>query len=121
MNEVAVPDNRDGAPPRRVALSFDNGPEPGVTGAVLDILRDRDVPATFFVIGRKLAADGGRALMERARLEGHVVGNHTYTHSVPLGLLGPDAVAGEGVATQDLLAGLAPERLFRPYGVQGRI
>jgi peptidoglycan-N-acetylglucosamine deacetylase len=105
----------------RVALSFDNGPEPGVTDAVLDVLAGHGVTATFFVIGRKLAAPGGHRLAARARAEGHRVGNHTYTHSVPLGLAGPGAAAREITATQDLLGELAPERLFRPYGDQGRL
>lgn len=105
----------------RVTLSFDNGPEPAVTGPVLDTLTARGVQATFFVIGRKLAAPGGRALAARARAEGHRVGNHTYTHSVPLGLAGPGAALREIAATQDLLGELAPERLFRPYGDQGRL
>ncbi len=120
--------NNDGRPhapvnvlPRRISLSFDNGPEPGVTGAVLDILRARGVPAAFFVIGRKLAAHGGRDLVARARAEGHVVGNHTLTHSTPLGLLPHAESVAEIAETQTLLGPLAPERLFRPYGVQGRI
>jgi peptidoglycan-N-acetylglucosamine deacetylase len=120
MTELDMPHNVS-LRPRRVALSFDNGPEPGVTGAVLDVLRSRDVTATFFIIGRKLAAPGARALAERAQAEGHRVGNHTFTHSVPLGLAGPDAVAAEIVATQHVLGSLAPDRLFRPYGAQGRI
>ena len=106
---------------RSVTLSFDNGPEPGVTGAVLDVLAARGAAATFFVIGRKLAAPGARALAERARAEGHRVGNHTYSHSVPLGHAGPGAADREITATQALLGDLAPERLFRPYGDQGRL
>ncbi|MFC3125524.1 polysaccharide deacetylase family protein [Pseudoroseomonas globiformis] len=58
-----------------VTLSFDNGPEPEVTPAVLDVLRARDVPATFFLLGQKLAAH--RAIAERAKAEGHWIGNHT--------------------------------------------
>ncbi len=120
MNDVGAAHNLvNGA--RRVALSFDNGPDPDTTATVLDTLRACGVPAHFFVIGRKLEAPCALDLMRRARAEGHIVGNHTYTHTTPLGLLGPSGVADEIVAAQDLLGDLAPERLFRPYGVQGRI
>lgn len=105
----------------RVSLSFDNGPEPGVTEGVLDTLRARRVAASFFVIGAKVARPGGRALVERARAEGHRVGNHTYTHSVPLGQDTPDAVEREIEATRLALGPGGDGRLFRPYGVQGRI
>ncbi len=121
MNEFGPAGQLVNAEQRRVTLSFDNGPERGVTGNVLDILRDHAVRATFFVIGRKLAAPGARALAERARAEGHIVGNHTFTHATPLGELAAAESVAEITATDALLDGLAPERLFRPYGVQGRI
>ena len=121
MNDVGSASGLVNVATRKVTLSFDNGPEPDITASVLDMLRARSVPATFFVIGRKLAAPGARALAERARAEGHMVGNHTLTHSVPLGLLPPGQSVAEIAATQELLGPLAPERLFRPYGVQGRI
>ena len=68
-----------------LTLTFDNGPEPGVTPRVLDILRERGIKATFFVIGEKLGDAGRRQLAVRAHDEGHWIGNHTFTHSVPLG------------------------------------
>jgi peptidoglycan/xylan/chitin deacetylase (PgdA/CDA1 family) len=99
-----------------VTLSFDNGPEPGTTERVLDILGERGISATFFVIGRKLATRCGHALATRARAEGHRVGNHTFFHLGPLGAATADAAAEEIGATQDLLGDLAPEKLFRPVG-----
>ena len=68
-----------------LTLTFDNGPEPGVTPRVLDILRERGIKATFFVIGEKLGDPERRRLAARAHDEGHWIGNHTFTHSVPLG------------------------------------
>src|SRR5262245_46296092 len=68
-----------------LTLSFDNGPEPGGTPLVLDILAERGIKSTFFVIGEKLADPERRRLARRARAEGHWIGNHTFTHSVPLG------------------------------------
>jgi len=103
-----------------VALSFDNGPEPEATPGVLDVLRARGLRATFFVIGRKLAAH--RALAERAHAEGHWIGNHTWTHGVPLGRApGGDAETEIG-RTQDAIGALShPDRLFRPVGGGGAI
>lgn len=66
------------APPR-VALTFDDGPSSGPTDAILDILRDENVPAAFFVIGRNVAS--APHLLKRMHDEGHVIGNHTYDHA----------------------------------------
>lgn len=63
----------------QVALTFDDGPDPEITPAVLDILARYDARATFFVIGRYL--DKHRALGERIHREGHEIGNHSWQHS----------------------------------------
>ncbi len=68
-----------------LTLTFDNGPEPGVTPRVLDVLRERGIKTTFFVIGEKLGDRERRRLAARAHDEGHWIGNHTFTHSIPLG------------------------------------
>jgi peptidoglycan/xylan/chitin deacetylase (PgdA/CDA1 family) len=100
----------------KVTLTFDNGPWRGVTENVLDVLAERGVRSTFFVVGEQLRR--GRELSERARAEGHWIGNHTMTHSVPLGD-GADPVA-EIDATQELIGSLGhPARWFRPYGRGG--
>jgi peptidoglycan/xylan/chitin deacetylase (PgdA/CDA1 family) len=100
----------------RVKLTCDNGPWPGVTDAVLDVLADRDVKTTFFVVGRQLRK--ARELSERAASEGHWIGNHTMTHSVPLGD-GADP-AEEIDATQQLIGDLThASRWFRPFGRGG--
>lgn len=64
---------------RTVFLTFDDGPEPGVTPWVLDQLAARGAKATFFCIGRNAAAQP--ALMDRLRREGHGLGNHTWDHA----------------------------------------
>ena len=100
----------------RVTLTFDNGPWTGVTEKVLDALGERGVRSTFFVVGEQLQR--GRELAHRAAAEGHWIGNHTMTHSVPLGE-GADPVA-EIDATQELIGPLAhPARWFRPFGRGG--
>jgi peptidoglycan/xylan/chitin deacetylase (PgdA/CDA1 family) len=80
---------------RRISLTFDNGPQPGVTDLVLDTPAAFDVPAAFFVIGGKLDHDEAWGCARRAAREGHRVGNHTYCHREPLGLLDPEASRAE--------------------------
>ena len=107
-----------------VTLSFDNGPEPATTPVVLDILAAEDIRASFFVLGRKLADPARRALAARAAGEGHWIGNHTYSHEIPLGLLedGEEVVEREIVRTEALVGDLArPDKLFRPFGGGGKL
>jgi peptidoglycan/xylan/chitin deacetylase (PgdA/CDA1 family) len=103
-----------------VSLTFDNGPDPVATPRVLDVLAARAIKATFFVVGEKLARH--RHLAERARAEGHWIGNHTYTHAAPFGVQDAGTARAEIERTQELLDGLAhPDRLFRPMGGGGRL
>ncbi|HTI67135.1 MAG TPA: polysaccharide deacetylase family protein [Caulobacteraceae bacterium] len=101
-----------------LTLSFDNGPEPDVTPGVLDDLVAWDIRATFFVLGAKLATPQGRALAERARADGHWIGNHTWSHGAPLGLRPGAQVAEQEIGrTQAEIGALShPDRLFRPHG-----
>ncbi len=108
-----------------LTLTFDNGPEPVVTAAVLDVLAARGIKTTFFVVGRQLAGPGSLAMAERAQAQGHWIGNHTWSHGEPLGTrTEPDVAQAEIGRTQLLLdtAGVVPgERLFRPNGGGGVI
>jgi peptidoglycan-N-acetylglucosamine deacetylase len=108
---------------KRVTLSFDNGPTPGVTERLLDTLDRAGIRTTFFVIGRKLEDPLALALMRQAHAAGHWIGNHTLTHSIALGER-PDAAyaATEIGGTQARIGALAhPAKLFRPYGKSGVI
>jgi len=69
---------RAGYRPGLVALTFDDGPDPNWTPKILDVLKAKNVPATFFVIGENALPE--RALLRRELAEGHEIGNHTYTH-----------------------------------------
>lgn len=106
-----------------LTLSFDNGPEPEVTPLVLDILARRGIRATFFVIGQKFADPRRRVLAERAHAEGHWIGNHTWTHSVPLGeRRAPGLAETEIGQTQRAIGALAhAHRFFRPFGGGGNL
>jgi peptidoglycan/xylan/chitin deacetylase (PgdA/CDA1 family) len=106
-----------------VTLTFDNGPEPAVTPRVLDILGNAGIASTFFVLGSKLADPERRGIAKRAHAEGHWIGNHTKTHSLPLGrVTDPATVFSEILDTQALIDELAhPDRLFRPFGGGGEL
>jgi cellulose synthase/poly-beta-1,6-N-acetylglucosamine synthase-like glycosyltransferase/peptidoglycan/xylan/chitin deacetylase (PgdA/CDA1 family)/spore germination protein YaaH len=80
---------RTGDRPGLIALTFDDGPDPRWTPKILDILKQEQVPATFFIIGKN-----GQAypdLVQRIVDEGHEVGNHSFTHpnlgEIPLSLV----------------------------------
>jgi cellulose synthase/poly-beta-1,6-N-acetylglucosamine synthase-like glycosyltransferase/peptidoglycan/xylan/chitin deacetylase (PgdA/CDA1 family) len=69
---------RGGYHPGLIALTFDDGPDPKWTPAILDVLKQENVPATFFVIGKN--GEAYPELLRRIVNEGHEVGNHTFTH-----------------------------------------
>ena len=108
---------------RRLTLSFDNGPFPDVTPDVLEILRERNLRANFFVCGKDAADPEKRVILERARAQGHRIGNHTQTHTIELGTTDdPGIAAAEIGLAQEALGDLSePERWFRPYGGGGII
>jgi cellulose synthase/poly-beta-1,6-N-acetylglucosamine synthase-like glycosyltransferase/spore germination protein YaaH/peptidoglycan/xylan/chitin deacetylase (PgdA/CDA1 family) len=106
-----------GAVPKKLALSFDDGPDPHWTPKILDILKEKQVPASFFVIGEE-AAKSPR-LLQREYTEGHSIGNHTYTHPV-FDEISPTQLRWELNITQRLIESTLGVKsiLFRPpYGI----
>ncbi len=97
----------------KIALSFDDGPDPRYTPFILDTLRSRGVKATFFVLGKQ--ANEYPALLRRIVREGHEIGNHTYTHP-NLAETTPLVARLEIVATGRLIESITGRRtaLFRP-------
>jgi cellulose synthase/poly-beta-1,6-N-acetylglucosamine synthase-like glycosyltransferase/peptidoglycan/xylan/chitin deacetylase (PgdA/CDA1 family) len=67
------------APGRRVALTFDDGPDPKWTTKIADVLERHRVPATFFIVGSQAARHPD--IVRRLAADGHEIGNHTFTHS----------------------------------------
>jgi len=72
-----VVEHSGGAAGKVVAITFDDGPSE-YTGKILDILKQKQVPSTFFVIG--LNAEQFPSMIQREFTEGHTLGNHTYSH-----------------------------------------
>jgi peptidoglycan/xylan/chitin deacetylase (PgdA/CDA1 family) len=100
-----------------VALTFDDGPDTRSTPAFLDLLADRDVRATFFLLGRY--ADAAPMLVRRMADEGHEVAVHGWTHRSVV-RIGPRRLAGELRATKSLLEQLTGRRVLwyrPPYGI----
>lgn len=100
----------------RVALTFDDGPVPGTTTRLLRVLRRHDVPATFFVVGRRVREHP--ELVRAIERNGHLVANHTWAHE-QLTARSDREVRATVHGTRRALqrAGVAPTRLVRPpYG-----
>ncbi len=107
----------------RVHLSFDNGPHPEGTPAVLRVLAAHGATASFFVLGQHLAEPWGAALARELVAAGHRLGHHSWSHTVPLGEdPRPEAISRELQATHERLRGLwSGPRWFRPFGGGGHI
>jgi cellulose synthase/poly-beta-1,6-N-acetylglucosamine synthase-like glycosyltransferase/spore germination protein YaaH/peptidoglycan/xylan/chitin deacetylase (PgdA/CDA1 family) len=69
---------RYGYSPNKVAITFDDGPDPEWTPKILDVLREKNATATFFLIG--IQADKFSGIAKRIYQEGNTIGNHTFTH-----------------------------------------
>ena len=100
-----------------IALSFDDGPAE-LTNTVLDILKANQAEAAFFLIGKKIP--GNDALLKRMVQEGHIIGNHSFSHHPLFDLFGSGKMLNDMTAMNQLvknITGLTP-RFFRPpYGV----
>jgi peptidoglycan/xylan/chitin deacetylase (PgdA/CDA1 family) len=99
-----------------VALTFDDGPTPQRTGYVLEVLKQKGITATFFLQGDHAARHP--ELVKRIRDEGHVIGNHSYTHPTFTELTAEQA-REEITRTEEVLTeitGTAPALFRYPHG-----
>ena len=104
---------------REIAITIDDGPDPEVTPAVLDLLDRHAARATFFCIAERARAHA--ALCREIVARGHSVQNHSDRHGHSFSLLGPKAIARELAAAQDTVAEITGElpRFFRaPAGLR---
>ncbi|MFG2726048.1 polysaccharide deacetylase family protein [Streptomyces canus] len=105
---------------RTMVLTFDDGPDPRYTPHILDTLAEYDVRAMFFVCG-EMAVDN-KDLLARMSDEGHVVGNHTWSHPL-LTRLSRSRIRSEMERTCDVIEdayGERPEWFRAPYGAWNR-
>ncbi|MFF7368987.1 polysaccharide deacetylase family protein [Streptomyces tricolor] len=105
---------------RRMVLTFDDGPHPDYTPDILDTLAEYDVRAMFFVCGECVVDN--KQLLARMADEGHVVGNHTWTHPL-LTSLDRDEIRDEMESTSDVIEdayGERPQWFRAPYGAWNR-
>jgi peptidoglycan/xylan/chitin deacetylase (PgdA/CDA1 family) len=102
--------------PRRVALTFDDGPDPEFTPQVLELLAHAGVPGTFFLVGQRAAT--APAVVKTMAAAGHEVANHGWSH-VNLWTCGPRRTALEIQRSHELLeelSGRAPKYFRPPWG-----
>lgn len=93
-SETALPEEK------QVYLTFDDGPTPKITEEILDVLKENDVKATFFIVGKEIK--GREAILKRIYEEGHGIGLHTYSHDFKKIYQSADAFIAE--MDQDLAA-----------------
>jgi peptidoglycan/xylan/chitin deacetylase (PgdA/CDA1 family) len=103
----------------QVAITIDDGPDPDVTPAVLDLLDERQAVATFFCIGAQVQRHP--ALAREIVRRGHAIGNHSQHHRHHFSLMAPAQIRREIGAAQDSIAqatGVAPAWFRAPAGLR---
>ena len=101
-----------------IAFSFDDGPNPDQTPRILEILRSKNIQAGFFCIGKNI--EKNPALLKRIHEDGHIIGNHSYSHHALFDFFTSRRMYEELELTSKLIQNTTGQRplLFRPpYGV----
>ncbi|OQW95217.1 MAG: hypothetical protein BWK79_03225 [Beggiatoa sp. IS2] len=107
---------------KAIAITFDDGPIADVTPAVLAVLQEFQVKATFFCVGARIL--GNEILLKRIIDEGHLIGNHTFSHSHWFGFFSIKKLINELKQTEELILATTGQEVifFRPpYGVTNPI
>ncbi len=102
----------------KILFTFDDGPHPTLTPIILDILKEHNIHAIFFVIGKNALENPD--IIKRIIAEGHQIGIHTYSHSAHFPLLKTAEIEKELQSTQEVIKGITQTTtyLFRPpFGV----
>lgn len=103
---------------RKIAITFDDGPDSFITSEVLKILDSYNVKATFFCIGQHI--ESNKDLLKTIDQKGHIIGNHTWSHDKWFDLFSSDKMRTDIDKTTKLISEIINKRtkLFRPpYGV----
>ena len=112
---VVVPDSSGFA--KRLALTFDDGPNAATTPKVLDVLAQHGIKATFFINGSRVKGENERAILRRIVAEGHILANHSQSH-LNLKNVTAAKLATEVMGTDAILrtAGVTPRYFRFPFG-----
>lgn len=100
-----------------LAITFDDGPHPEYTKKLLDGLKERDVKASFFLIGKNIS--GNEELVKQMAEDGHLIGTHCYSHE-DLTKVTLDKACEDILKTNQLIAditGKSPEYIRPPFGI----
>lgn len=102
----------------QIAISFDDGPADAHTAGILQVLKSNNVPAVFFCIGKNIA--GKEALLRQITDEGHIIGNHSYSHHFWFDLFSAKKMMADVQLMSDTVKdtiGMTPKLFRPPYGV----
>ena len=103
---------------KEIAISFDDGPVINYTAAILHVLKQENVKATFFCIGKRIS--GNENILQQVKDEGHIIGNHSYSHDFWFDMFSSKKML-EDLQQMDLemkkVIGLKPKLFRPPYGV----
>jgi len=99
-----------------IALTFDDGPHATLTPKLLDVLKEKGVKATFYVLGQ--CVDANPAVLQRAAEEGHEIGNHSFDHKAftKAGAAGVSSQIEKTNAAIEAVTGKKPATVRPPYG-----
>lgn len=103
---------------KEIAITFDDGPATQYTPELLAILKEHQVQAAFFCIGKRIA--GNEQLLQQVYNEGHVIGNHSYSHHFWFDMYSSAKMSADLSMMDDAMQSVTGQRpkLFRPpYGV----
>jgi peptidoglycan/xylan/chitin deacetylase (PgdA/CDA1 family) len=103
---------------KAVTLTFDDGPDEMITPMILDILKENNVKAAFFIVGSE--AEKYPDIVKRIDADGHIIGGHSYSHHFFFDLFSYKNMKHEMIKTSDIVFKFTDKRihLFRPpYGV----
>jgi peptidoglycan/xylan/chitin deacetylase (PgdA/CDA1 family) len=105
---------------KKVALTFDDGPEDYWTPKILEILKEKNVKGTFFVIGKQ--AEKYPELLRKIVAEGHVIGNHTFNHRNLLKLDKQEVMTEieDSATTIHRIIGKTPKLVRPPFGFHNK-
>lgn len=113
---TSVSENKAEVEIKKIALTFDDGPHPSYTEVLLDGLKERGVQVTFFVTGYH--AELHPDILKRMQEEGHLIGNHTYSH-IKLMSSNREEYKEELIQTNDIIENITGEEVIYvrpPYG-----